>query len=57
MKTLDGEVQVDSKGCYQSSYSSGKLELYSPGETLGIQISYPGGEEAVVFIQLLHIIG
>lgn len=51
MKKLDREGKVEGKGCYQSSYYPGKLEPNPPGETLGVQLSYPRSEEAVVFIQ------
>lgn len=51
MKKLDREGNVGPEGCYQCSYYSEPLEPNPPGETLGASLSYPRGEEAVVFIQ------
>ena len=51
MKKLNREGKVANKECYQLSYYSGQMELNPPGETLEVQLSYPRGEEAVVFIQ------
>lgn len=51
VKKPDREGKVGQEECYQSSYYSETLELNPPGETPGVQLSYPRGEEAVVFIQ------